>query len=368
MSRAKYLDTARLIRERLLRGDYALGEIPGERELAVQSGVSHMTARKAVQTLLDEGWLRRRGNGRLAPAAAEAKREAGMLVGFLAPAYVSGHTDRLRAALERCAAGRGVRVRPVDYVHWSDPVLGEAIASFDGTFLVPSSEAMPPHVIDRLRGRPRPLVSLELDLTAHGIPSLDLFPTASIDRLLDHLAALGHRHIVCLNTQPANPITQERIARWRFWCARQGVDGALIDEPVEPFHSALERAYTVMARRLKARAFAGTAIVAVTEAAALGAMRALRERGFRIGRDISIGAVNDEGLARYLNPTLTALQMPDPAPYLEFCLDWMAAGGGEWAGPLLIQPSDVPLFKGESTGPCCREARARRAKKATRSS
>jgi len=128
----------------------------------------------------------------------------------------------------------------------------------------------------------------------------------------------------------------------------------LIREPVKPYDSALEQAYRVMARECGRNAFRATALLGVSVVEALGAMRAFHERGLRVGRDVSVCAVNDEGFARYLWPSLTSLGLPDPSPYLRICLEWMARGGRDWPGPLLMQVPEVPLFKGESTGPAPR--------------
>jgi LacI family transcriptional regulator len=83
----------------------------------------------------------------------------------------------------------------------------------------------------------------------------------------------------------------------------------------------------------------------------------MRDRNIRVGTDVSVCVVNDEGLARYLSPSITSIQMPDPMLYLSACMDWMkrktSSGnqGDGWVGPLLLQPSQAPLFIGESTGP-----------------
>jgi DNA-binding LacI/PurR family transcriptional regulator len=249
----------------------------------------------------------------------------------------------------------------VDFVHWDDPVVPETLRSFDGVFLVPYGEAPPerlqPHF--RMNGR-RPVVSFELDLTAWGIPSLDLFPAAAVHRLLNHLVELGHRQVDCLATQPENRMTRERISQWELWRSLHGIEGRLIREPVQPYDSALDRAYEIMGRECGRNAFRATALLGVSVVEALGAMRAFHERGLRVGRDVSVCAVNDEGFARYLWPSLTSLELPDPSPYLRICLEWMARGGRDWLGPLLMQVPEVPLFKGESTGPAPRRPVGRR--------
>lgn len=52
-------------------------------------------------------------------------------------------------------------------------------------------------------------------------------------------------------------------------------------------------------------------------------MRALSEAGLEIGRDVSVCAVNDENLGRYLLKSLTALESPPRAHDLRHPIDWM---------------------------------------------
>ena len=51
---AKYTEVMSVIKRRIREGDYLLDSIPGERKIAEETGVSYMTARRAVQELLDE--------------------------------------------------------------------------------------------------------------------------------------------------------------------------------------------------------------------------------------------------------------------------------------------------------------------------
>src|SRR5205807_225087 len=101
----------------------------------------------------------------------------------------------------------------------------------------------------------------------------------------------------------------------------------------------------------------GTALCCTTAPAAIGAMRAMRDRRIEVGKDVSVGVINDEGLGRYLSPSLTSIEMPAPEPYLAVCLDWMRRAGAGWVGSLLLQPQQLPLYVGESTGPCLAKLR-----------
>ena len=50
---AKFQRVVAVLERRIRRGDYLLRPLPGERRIAEETGVSHMTARKAVRALLD---------------------------------------------------------------------------------------------------------------------------------------------------------------------------------------------------------------------------------------------------------------------------------------------------------------------------
>ena len=43
------------LRTRVTRGYYAIKDLPSERQLAAESGVAYMTARRAVQQLIEDG-------------------------------------------------------------------------------------------------------------------------------------------------------------------------------------------------------------------------------------------------------------------------------------------------------------------------
>ena len=51
---SKYQDVMAVIKQRIREGDYYVDSIPGERRLAEETGVSYMTARRAVLQLLEE--------------------------------------------------------------------------------------------------------------------------------------------------------------------------------------------------------------------------------------------------------------------------------------------------------------------------
>src|SRR5436190_7096642 len=198
--RQKFQRVASVIERRIRQGDYVLTPIRGERKIAEETGVSHMTARKAVRALLDRKVLIRRPNGSL-DIYPGYQPDGGSSAHFLLlyPAYASTYLIHLRQTVSEAAEKYGLSMRPVQYVHWDEPVVASAIANPAGAIIIPSSVDVPDHLLGALRSSKCAL--LDLDLSEHNIPSIRLFPDAHIEKVFEHLRLLGHRRIDCISTQ-----------------------------------------------------------------------------------------------------------------------------------------------------------------------
>lgn len=349
-----------LIRKRLQHGDHASARLPGERQLATELGLSRPTVRKAIQQLADEGLLARGSTGRLSAVDNASDGGRRPLIAFLYPGHIAPESALWRDGVYLAAEARGAIVRSIGYQHYGDAVISEAIEGFDGVFLLAQSdESLPKPLLKRMTSGRARVVVLDQDMSALDLRSVIVFPFSSGDKLLDHLRSLGHRRIDCLNVSVMNPVIEARIAGWRAYLARHDLAGELVSKSE---NGTIASAYKLMASRYAkkagkdkkgkppARPAPVAAVYGVTVHAAIGAMRAAHEAGLRIGRDVSICAVNDEGLGPYLVPSLTSLQTPPRDRYLTKAVGWIIGKSG-WGTPSLQQPKEAPLFIGESTGP-----------------
>lgn len=123
---------------------------------------------------------------------------------------------------------------------------------------------------------------------------------------VSHLVQLGHRRIAHL----AGPDRADTATR-----RRSGYIKALEQARLPLETSLIETSdYTSvggsagMARLLERQT--PTAVFVANVASAIGAMYAIKEAGFRIPQDISVVAVHDLPLVRYLDPPLTTVRMP----------------------------------------------------------
>ena len=240
-------------------------------------------------------------------------------------------------------------MRVITYAHWDDPTLLEAIERFDGVFLIPPIEKLSPRMAERLLQARARIVVLGANLSSLGLHGIENVADGSVAALLDHLQALGHRRIMALNTVPLVLAIEERLAQWREWLSHHQLQGELINEPILARGDARQKAYEIVRERLTdSDGMGGSALLCTTLPVALGAMRAVNEMGMTLGRDVSVCAVNDEGMAPFLNPTLTASRLGDSTTAVREAIEWMT--GDEWSGPLLKRSEEVEIFVGGSTG------------------
>ena len=335
---------AALLERRIEAGDYLLSDIPGERRIAEDAGVSHMTARKAVSLLLERSVLVRRENGSLGvnpshDAAANAS------IALLYPSAASPHLLQLRHRVVDRAESMGRTVRPVQFVHWDDPIVRDAIENPGGVIVIPSNEPVGSQTVEHLRNHRA--IFLDGDLSDEGVPSIRLFPNRHINQVFEEVRKRGHRRIACLNTEAHSPEVLRRLQLWDAWAERCQVEACTWDEPARGFADPMPIAYDLMKRELDEQGELPTAIIGITFPAAVGAARACWERGLSIGRDISFAAINVEPPVRYMTPAILGLELPGLAEPLGRCMDWFAAQV-DWRGSHLLEPSDAAALIGES--------------------
>jgi DNA-binding LacI/PurR family transcriptional regulator len=125
-------------------------------------------------------------------------------------------------------------------------------------------------------------------------------------QVVDHLLGLGHRRIAHLTGRLTLP-ERDRLTGYRLALETAGirVDPRLVVAAGHLRH----HGYAAM-EKLLARAVDFTAVFAVNDLTALGAMECLQRRGIRVPEDVSVAGFDDIYLARYAAPSLTTLRLP----------------------------------------------------------
>jgi LacI family transcriptional regulator len=131
-----------------------------------------------------------------------------------------------------------------------------------------------------------------------------------VRRIVEHLVNLGHRRIACISYAPTNkkcdPYRRLMVYREVLEAAGIDYDEALVrDGRFDP-----ETGYEAMKSLLESSPLP-TALYAMCDVIAFGAMTAIREAGLRIPEDIAVVGFDDMRLARYSIPPLTTVREPD---------------------------------------------------------
>ena len=123
---------------------------------------------------------------------------------------------------------------------------------------------------------------------------------------VEHLINLGHERIAFITGSPRFTFCIDRLEGYKLALAEAGIDydpGLVWEsEPTE------EGAYQIVLEALEGNQ-EFTAIFTTSDLQAVGAIRALRERGRRVPEDIAIVCVDNTELAQHFMPSLTAVDL-----------------------------------------------------------
>ena len=130
---------------------------------------------------------------------------------------------------------------------------------------------------------------------------------AGARRLVRHLVSIGHRRVAAI-IEPDNVSTaRERLQGYREALAAAGI--ALDPELVAETSADRTGGYSATHQILSLDPLP-TAIVAVNNMTALGAMQAIRERGLKVPADIALVCFDDVEHLAVLSPFLTVMNQP----------------------------------------------------------
>jgi DNA-binding LacI/PurR family transcriptional regulator len=160
------------------------------------------------------------------------------------------------------------------------------------------------------RRPPLPTVAVAGHQKIDGVTNVVLDQRHAAQAALKHLAGLGHREIAVMRGWP---FSSDSTERWLSICAAAKEFGSpilpeltvrLVDDDTSP-----EIGYQ-MTKELLRRSRSFTALFAYNDICAIGAVRAVREMGLHVPKDISVIGFDDIRVAAYHVPSLTTVRQP----------------------------------------------------------
>ena len=345
---AKYTEIAAMMQRRIVNGDYAFARIPGARKLAEETGVSYMTARQAVQKLLDDGVISRAVNGRF-EAQPVSSPQAGLKIAFIGP--IRFHNYFLwENAIKTAAEEAGGSFRMVVFSHDDDPVIGEVLnGDFDLVFLAYNLANR--FIINQIRKNCGKVVTLFRDMTADGVRCLDGPSPSETANMVEHLYRRGHRRADAFSVFSSSASSMEKIKCWHDALKARGMTGNTHQIELAPFEYSLHPSYSFFRRLLDSGEFRATAVFAPVMENAIGIIRACHDRGLVPGRDISVCSFGQPEMAAMHIPSITVIDRPDPTSQVRDIIREFLEDGPDRPRRLMFRPAEGKVIEGESTGP-----------------
>ncbi len=155
-----------------------------------------------------------------------------------------------------------------------------------------------------------PIVSISGHDHIRGVTNIVLNHERAAHLAIEHLHRLGHRKIAVIKGQEFSSDTEVRLETMLKAAREFGVSiqdnwiTQLIGDDPSP-----ETGY-LATKKLLSNDTEFTAVLAFNDISAIGAIRALRENGFEVPKDVSIIGFDDITAAEFHNPALTTIRQP----------------------------------------------------------
>jgi len=181
-------------------------------------------------------------------------------------------------------------------------IKGKEVAGIIAAFYSPTEQDINEWV-DAAEGFP--IVSLKRWHDA--VHSVTINKLEGVRNIVEHLIKLGHKRIACITYAPIPGLhdVEERLQVYRKVLAAAGIDydpSLVRTGAYDP-----NTGYQAM-KSILAQSPLPTALYAMNDVMAFGAMTAIREAGLRIPQDIAVVGFDDIRLAEYSVPALTTVR------------------------------------------------------------
>ena len=225
-------------------------------------------------------------------------------IAFVVPDLANPAFQAMLSSLSKAAAKDGYRVLVADSAESpeDEPLLvSEIRRRCDAVVLC--APRMSDAQLEALGDSIRPLVLINRADAKIDAPSLSIDYRSGIQDLAQHLADLGHRHLVFLEGPAGSVSNRHRLDGLADFEKR--TPGIRIDRM--PGGATSEDGEVAAA---SVRDSGATAALAFNDLAAIGLLNGLIELGVRVPEDVSVTGFDDIPFARYSAPPLTTLSVP----------------------------------------------------------
>ena len=300
--------------QNLRAGEFEVGRrLPGDKELAARFGVSYMTARKAVNELVEASLLERRiGDGTYVREGSQ-QRLSTTTLNLICTAYEGSTTKTFLQMAGVAAQDLGWRSHVIR-TH-SDHEIGalRAITGGELCLILADEELFRGPLNKAIRGAGGRTVVLGARMGGD-VAAVLADDARAVEIAFEHLRERGHRNIALLCNHIENTNEQIQIAVWQAQLAADGNasqrENWRIETKTPRFQCASRYAYDAMMSWLRSDASQNvSAVISIGDELSVGASCACREFGRAIPGDLSLVNLNDAPAMEFSNPRITCVDI-----------------------------------------------------------
>ena len=305
-SEPKHIYAEKKIRKavsRLKIGD----KTPGERVFAKEFGISYMTARRAVENLVEKGILYKVAKKGTFVASHEVITEKTKNIGYFLDGSISGglsspYYSLIFDALEKAAARNGYTI-----MYFSDADQSNAnkvLEKVDGVIA-----SCFPRIESKLQEIKKhvPVVCIDNSSRDKSIPSLTIDNFNPVIESVNHLYSLGHDRIGFITGLHDSDVGRTRLVGYTSALHSHGLseDADLIFKGDYSYETGVKGANYFLELDKPP-----TAIICANDIMAIGAIKEISHRGLIVPGNVSIIGFDDITVASQVIPPLTTIAVP----------------------------------------------------------
>lgn len=282
-------------------------KLPGERTLAKELGVSYITARKAVDNLVNEGLLYKIPTKGTFVGEQKTNQNKSRTIGYFLDSSIesgisSPYYSLIFNSLERHAAKNGYSLVYFSEIDEQQPT--KNLAKLDGVIA-----SCFPRVEDSIQliKQHVPVVVIDNSTLDKSISSVIIDNFNAVMDSINYACSLGHKRIGFMTGLEDSEVGSSRLAGYQSGLKKNKIelDEELIFHGNYSFNSGIEGA-----RYFHHLETPPSIIICANDSMALGAMQLFNQEGLKVPDDISIIGFDDIDVASQITPALTTVAAP----------------------------------------------------------
>ena len=202
-------------------------------------------------------------------------------------------------------------------LHFISPLHGSLAramnrATVDGAVIIGLSARHPE--IEQLRAAGLPMVTVDSSALPDQ-PTVEIDDVGGARQAAEHLIGLGHRDVLVVDIEPLSPgvgMDFEGVGtrRMRGYLGAFEAAGIALPDAASVVAPATIEGGIAALRRAWEDGLRPTGVLVMSDAMAIGVIRAARELGLRVPHDLSVVGFDDIDISQHTNPPLTTVHQP----------------------------------------------------------